>query len=69
MLFGFFDLFFELYLPFFSTFLIIAVFLELSSSSIPDMQISVSPLCRVSGVRLHLLPCSAEISRKLRVLL
>lgn len=69
MLLGFFDLFFELYLPFFSTFLIIAVFLELSSSSIPDMQISVSPLCRVSGVLLHLLPCSAEISRKLRVLL
>lgn len=34
MLLGFFDLFFELCLPFFSTFLIIAVFLELSSSSI-----------------------------------
>lgn len=35
MLFGFFDLFFELCLPLFSTFLIIAVFLKLSSSSIP----------------------------------
>lgn len=35
MLLGFFDLFFELCLPFLSTFLIIAVFLELSSSSIP----------------------------------
>lgn len=35
MLLGFFDLFFELCLCFFSTFLIIAVFLELSSSSIP----------------------------------
>lgn len=36
MLLGFFDLFFELCLCFFSTFLIIAVFLELSSSSIPS---------------------------------
>lgn len=35
MLLGFFDLCFELCLPFLSTFLIIAVFLELSSSSIP----------------------------------
>lgn len=35
MLLCFFDLFFELCLPFFSTLLIIAVFLELSSSSIP----------------------------------
>lgn len=35
MLLGFFDLCFELCLPFLSTFRIIAVFLELSSSSIP----------------------------------
>lgn len=65
MLLGFFDLFFGLCLLFFQYFpycccLPWIVFLQY-------FQIckSQSPLCCVSGVLLHLLPCSAEISRAL----
>lgn len=64
MLLGFFDFFFQLCLPFFSTFLIIAVFLELSSSSIPSRYAVPCFHCPPS-----LLPCSAEISTRFPVLL
>lgn len=69
MLLGFLDLLFELCLPF----LVLFLLLVSSSNRLPPaflyMQTYISPLCRISSVHLHLIPCSTEIFGKLHVVL